>query len=186
MEHNSYNKDVEKEVVLVILQGENHVRGIAKMLNINHMTISRMLKRLMVQNVVDYKVVGKNKVYSLKDVVEGHVTINKAEQHKLRSTLQRYPQLRLIIEEIRKLSEIKLAILFGSYAKGTAKEDSDIDIYIESENLKLKKKIEEIDTRVSVKLGKYDKENLLIKEIQKNHVIIKGVDEYYERKGFFD
>ena len=38
-----------------------------------------------------------------------------------------------------------------------------------------------LDARVSVKLGKYDSNNILIKEIEKNHVIIKGVEEYYQK-----
>ena len=68
----------------------------------------------------------------------------------------------------------------------TQKKDSYIDIYIETTNNKLKKEIEKISTKISLKIGKYDKSNFLIKEIDKNHAIIKGIEKYYEKKGFFD
>jgi len=78
-----------------------------------------------------------------------------------------------------------LAIIFGSYAKGLAHKDSDIDVYIETTNLQLKKDIEQLNTKLSVKIGKYNSTNILIQEIEKNHVIIKGVEQYYEKNKFF-
>ena len=42
------------------------------------------------------------------------------------------------------------------------------------------------DTKLSIKIGKYDKSNLLIKEILKNHIIIIGVERYYEKNRFFE
>ena len=90
-----------------------------------------------------------------------------------------------IIEKIQNDKRIRLAILFGSYAKGLAKKDSDIDIFIETNNKKIKDDISLIDSKLSIKIGKYNKSNLLIKEIEKNHVIIKGGEYYYERNQFF-
>lgn len=54
-------------------------------------------------------------------------------------------------------------------------------MYIDTTHRKLKEEIEVLDTKVSVKIGKYNRESLLIKEIEKNHVIIKGVEAYYEK-----
>ena len=53
-------------------------------------------------------------------------------------------------------------------------------------NAKIREEISLIDSRLSIKLGKYDKSNILIKEIEKNHIIIKGVEQYYENNGFFE
>ncbi len=184
MKHNSYI-DYKREVILALLRGENHVRAIAKLINTNHMTVSRTLKLLRLQNVLDYREEGKNKVYFFKTGAEARVAINMAEQYKLTRTLEKYPELRLLIEEIQRDQKIKLAILFGSYAKGLAKEGSDIDIYIESEDQSIKQKLKILDARASVKLGKYDADNTLIKEIDKNHVIIKGVEKYYEKQKLF-
>ena len=94
--------------------------------------------------------------------------------------------LRRVIELIKKNDKIRLAILFGSYAKGIAAKDSDIDIYIDTKDAKLKEEAEQIDSKISVKIGSYNKDSLLIKEIEKNHVIIKGTELYYEKNKFFD
>jgi len=184
MEPNSYI-NYEQEVVIALLRGANHVRGIAKLLNTNHMTISRILSGLRMRNIVDWREEGKNKVYFFKNGIESRIAINIAENYKLARTLEKYHQLRTIVEEVQKNSYIKLAILFGSYAKGIAKESSDIDIYIESEDQSIRQKLKTVDARVSIKLGKYDFQNTLIKEIEKNHVIIKGVEEYCEKQKLF-
>ena len=43
------------DVVLILMRDKTHVRELAKRLNTNHMTISRALKSLYEQNIVDYK-----------------------------------------------------------------------------------------------------------------------------------
>lgn len=179
-------KDYKLEIILELLKNENHVREIAKNLNTNHMIIVRRIKELFKENIVDYAQKGKNKVYFLKKNLEARAYILMAENYKLLRLLLKYSHLRLVIEKIQKNKEIKLAILFGSYAKEKAQEESDVDIYIETANNKLKKEIEKINTKLSIKIGKYDKSNLLIKEIDKNHVIIKGIERYYEKSKFFD
>ena len=80
---------------------------------------------------------------------------------------------------------VPLSILFGSYAKQSAEKGSDIDIYIETKDKKIKQGLEILDSNLSVKIGEYDKKNLLIREIEKNHVIVKGVEVYYEKNKFF-
>jgi predicted nucleotidyltransferase len=179
-------KDYKLEIVLELLKNENHIRGMAKSLNTNHMNIVRKIKELSKENVVDYIQKVKNKAYSLKKTAEAKAFVFMAENYKLTRAIQKYPALRGIIEKIQKNKKIKLAVLFGSYAKAMAKPDSDIDLYIDTASNKLKAEIGKIDTKLSVKIGKYDKSNLLIKEIDKNHIIIKGIEEYYEKNGFFD
>lgn len=181
MSQNNY----KLHIVQVLLKNENHIRGLAKDLDTNQTTISRKLTELYEENIVDYTQEGKNKVFSLKKTLEAKQYACIVELYKLFEALQKYPKLRLIVENIRKNEKVSLAILFGSYAKGIATLDSDIDLYVETQNITLKKEIELIDSRISVKIGKYDSQNILIKEIQKNHIIIKGVEEYYEKNTFF-
>ena len=78
-----------------------------------------------------------------------------------------------------------MIILFGSYAKGNEKPDSDIDTYLETTDNKIKDKIKELNSKLSIKIGKFDLDSLLIKEIIKNHIILRGVEEYCERNNFF-
>ncbi len=179
-------KNYSFEIVLGLLRNENHIRGLAKILGINHMSVRRKLSDLFNENVVDYKKEGKNKNYFLKKTIEAKTYIFMSEEYKLLKTLKRYPGLRRIIENIQKNNKIKLAILFGSYAKGNAKKESDVDIFVDSVSRDLKKELELFDRRISIKIGRYEKQNILIKEIKKNHVIIKGVQKYYEQNKFFD
>ena len=78
-----------------------------------------------------------------------------------------------------------MILLFGSYARGNEKKDSDIDVYIETSSPKIKEDVRKIYDLISVKIGKFNREDLLIKEIIKNHIIIKGGEEYYEKIKFF-
>ena len=144
------------------------------------------IKSLFKENVVDYREEGKNKTYFLKKNPETKAYTFMTEHYKLIKVLEKYPSLRGIIEKIQKDKNIKLAILFGSYAKHKAKKESDIDIYIETKNRKIKEDLERIDSELSVKIGDYDTKNLLIKEIEKNHIVIKGVETYYQKNKFFD
>jgi len=68
-------KDYKLEIMNELLKGENHVRGIAKKLNINHMTIARKIKELEKENVADYREEGKNKRYFLKKTIEAKIML---------------------------------------------------------------------------------------------------------------
>ncbi|MCU0630833.1 MAG: nucleotidyltransferase domain-containing protein, partial [Methanoregulaceae archaeon] len=95
------------------------------------------------------------------------------------------PPLRGIFQAILEMPEIPLAILYGSYAKGLAVKGSDIDLYIETLNPSVKKHLEQRYSLLSVKIGEFDTSNLLIREIIKEHIIVKGVEAYMEKTGFF-
>jgi len=164
-----------------LLKSNNHVRGIADDISTNQTTVSRKLQELYKENVVDFRYEGKNKVFFLKKSLEAKQYICIAELRKAIRIIRKYPFMRKIFEELRRNEDFHMVILFGSYAKGSPGEHSDIDIYIEATDPNLKKQAESIHSRIRAKIGKYDKDNILIKEIQKNHVIIKGVEEYYEK-----
>ncbi|PIU72680.1 hypothetical protein COS79_01700 [Candidatus Woesearchaeota archaeon CG06_land_8_20_14_3_00_33_13] len=181
MEQKSY----KLEIIRVLLKKNSHIREIAKKLNINHMMVVRKIKELSKENVVDFTQEGKNQTYFLKKTAETQAYVFIAEQYILIQAIIKYPGLRGIIEKIQRDKRIKLAVLFGSYAKGLAGKDSDIDIFIETKNTSLKKELALIDSKLSIKIGMYNKETNLIKEIDKDHVIIKGIEYYYEKNQFF-
>lgn len=91
-------KNYSFEIVLGLLRNENHIRGLAKILSINHMSVRRKLSDLFNENVVDYKKEGKNKNYFLKKTIEAKTYIFMSEEYKLLKTLKRYPGLRRIIK----------------------------------------------------------------------------------------
>lgn len=172
------------KIVESLLKKENHIRGLAKELKTNQTTIARKINELFNENIVDYKLEGRNKVYFLKRTLESLQFVLITEHYKLFEILKEYPYLRKIFHEIIRNKKIKLAILFGSHVRKTATKESDIDIYVETTSKAIRREIEEIDSRISVKIGKFDGKNLLIKEIEKEHVIIKGAELYYEKINF--
>jgi predicted nucleotidyltransferase len=182
MEQNSYNI----KIVRALLKSSNHIRGLARAINTSQMTVVRKVEELYKDNVVDFRQEGKNKVVFLKKSLEAKQYAYAVEMQNLLEVLKKYPYLRRIIELVRKNKKISLAMLFGSYAKGNAGKESDIDIYLDTSDSKVKGEIEMIDSRISAKIGKYDSGSILIKEIEKNHVVLKGIEEFYEKNKFFD
>ena len=174
-------KDYKLEIVRVLNKEKGHVRGIAIKLGTNHMMVVRKTKELLDSNVVDIKEEGRNKIYFIKNSVEARAYLQMSEQYKLINLLKKYPALRVIVNKIQKDRRIKLALIFGSYAKGISKRNSDIDIFIETENLDLKKEYSRMDSKFSIKIGKLIGKEPLVEEIRKNHVLIKGVERYYEK-----
>ncbi len=181
MSQNDYNR----QIVESLLKEENHVRGLARALSTNQTTVARKLKELYRQNVVDYKTEGKNKVFHVKKTLEAKQYAYLVEINKQQEALHKYPKLRILFEHIRKNNKITLVILFGSYAKGTAHKDSDIDVYLDTKDKRLKEEVELLDTKLSVVIGPYNPNSPLIKEIEKNHIILKGMENYYEKARFF-
>jgi predicted nucleotidyltransferase len=174
--------NLELDIIGLLLRGDNHVRGIAKKLDESHSTVLRKLNSLKKENVIDSRREGKNKIFFLKDNLVSKTYIQQAELYKLTKLLRNNPELSIIFEEILKKTDEKLTILFGSYAKGLAKKDSDIDIYIETKSRSIKKNIEDVHSKVNVKIGTFDIKSPLIKEIIKNHIIIRGIEVFYDKQ----
>lgn len=173
--------------ILDLLRRERlHVRALAEKLGTNHISVMRVLKILYNDNIVDYKVEGKNKVYYLKNVLVARKKILSLEQYKFEKLIKKYPHLNPLISDILELVRHKTVILFGSFAKFMANKESDIDIFVETQDRNLRKKIMEIDSRLSIKIGRFDKSSHLGKEIIKDHIILRGAEEFYEKYKIFE
>jgi len=187
MNHMNQNRiNIEYEIIFKLLKDNAYGREIAKELGIPLTTIQRSLLELEKNNVLDVVVQGKNKVYSLKKNLMARKFVYNAENYKMAKLLLRYPNLGPIISDVLSKNKSSLIILFGSYAKFSANKNSDIDIYLDTLNIKEKKEAEMVNSKVNAKIGRFDVKSLLIKEIIINHVIIKGVERFYEKSGFFE
>jgi len=186
MKHMVQNRNnLELEIILVLLRNKTHLREIARILKESHSTILRKINELVEENILDYKKEGKNKIFFIKNNLKAKNYIYFAEIHRLNKILKKHSKLSIIFEDIKKNFPKGMIILFGSYAKGNPKEESDIDIYVETTDNKIKNKLKELNSKLSIKLGKFDTNSLLIKEIIKNHIIIRGMEDFYERINFF-
>ncbi|MEA3379010.1 MAG: nucleotidyltransferase domain-containing protein [Nanoarchaeota archaeon] len=140
-------------------------------------TVSRILGKLVKLNLIRYVIEGKNKKYylDLKDqkikLLAGFIENYKSLKFSLEEK-----KIFLMLEHIIKLREI---VLFGSYAKGNATAESDIDILVignESKKIReiARKQLKQINLHFST-LKEFEKllkkRNTLAIEIMKNHVI---------------
>ena len=175
----------EAEVILLLLKRDMHGRELAKELKTSLTRVQSILTELRSLNVLDYKMEGKNHIYFIRANLISRSFVLNAENYKLVKLLKKYPFLEPIFKEAIEKCPGKMILLFGSYAKFIPKNDSDIDIYVDATNNKIKDNLRNINDNISVQIREFDKEDLLIKEIIKNHVIINGGEEYYEKLGFF-
>lgn len=187
MVHMVQNRDnIDSEIILLLLKSENHLRGLAKQLNESHSTVMRKLDRLVEENVLDYKKQGRNKIFFIRKNLQAKNYVFNAERYKLIKLLKKHKELGIIIDEILKKSNKSLIVLFGSYAKFTVTPDSDIDIYVETKQRKAKEELESVHSKVKIKIGYFDTDSQLIKEIIKNHIILRGVERFYGKTKFFE
>lgn len=173
------------EVILKLLKKELHGRELTKILNTSLTRIQTTLKELRDLNVIDYKTVGKNHIYFIKKNISSKKIILNSENYKLVKIIKQYKLLEPIFEEIIKHQPNKVIILFGSYAKEIPKEESDIDIYIENITKNEQEQIKNIYNKINIHSREFNKDDLLIKEIINNHVIIQRGEEFYDQLGFF-
>ena len=181
------------EILLFLLKRDMHGREIAKELRTSLTRVQAILTELRKINVLDYKIEGKNHIYFIKKNLMSKSFILNAENYKLSKIINKHPELEPIFQNVIKKSKSSLILLFGSYAKNTEKKDSDIDIYIKTTNPKIAKEVQKIYNLlsdlisiISIKTGNFNSDDLLIKEIIKNHAIIKGGEEYYEKIKLFE
>jgi len=174
------------EILLFLLKKDRHGRELAKELKTSLTRVQAILTELRNINVLDYNIEGKNHIYFIKKNLVSKSFILNAENYKLAKILSKHPELEPLFQDIIKKSQCHLILLFGSYAKNTERKESDIDIYIETTNPKIKEEAQKIYDLISVKIGKFNVNDLLIKEIMKNHAIIKGGENYYEKVKFFE
>ena len=174
----------EYEVLLSLLKKEMHGRELAKELKTSLTRIQSILNELRQQNALDYKAEGRNHVYFIKKNIVAKAYILNAENYKLTKLLRKYTFLEPLFKDIAEKYPDKMVVLFGSYAKFIPKDDSDIDIYVGTTDKKAEETIKNINEKISAKTGEFNKGDLLMQEIIKNHVLVQGGELFYEKLGF--
>ncbi|MFW6230747.1 MAG: nucleotidyltransferase domain-containing protein [Nanoarchaeota archaeon] len=157
--------------------------AIAKKKDLNQKTVANHLNLLEQEHILKSTTQGKNRLYFLnRDNAEivRHFII--AAEHM--RTIRFYKQQPLLHEISTKISpHIKgVAVLFGSYAKGTPKKDSDIDVLIigscDEEQIDKIAKIYRKD--ISLKIYPEVKRDILMQEVMKDHIILKNAELFVE------
>lgn len=163
------------------------INEVAKSLKEYYSFVHRIINRLAKDGVIIKNKAGKAYLCSLNIENEKSFALIQLAEIEKREGLNK--ELKLILEDFVKSAESSISIvLFGSYAKGIATKESDIDILLIS---KEKKRIDKIIKEIYAKYGKEinaiimtpedfkkQKDKAVIKEIVKNHYVIHGVENF--------
>lgn len=159
---------------------------IAKKKSLNQKTVANKLSRLEERNFFKSTMQGRNKLYFLntedKEKIIHFLSITEHTR-----TIEFYEKNPMIKEIAEHLPDIP-AMVFGSYAKGIQKKDSDLDLFAVSKVsnpeifIKLGQKYR-LDINASI-YPDLTKSNILIEEIRKHHIILSNTE--YFVKAFLE
>ena len=174
-------KNINKNKLMIIsafIENQNnlYMREISRLSNLDIKIISRELKELLEGNILDYKFRGKIKLYSVKNNIQTQFIFSMAEMYRASVFIEKYKILRPFLNSLYKLTDF---LIFGSFADGTNKKDSDLDLVIFS---KKTKKLKEIFEKSPFKIHAqyiifdevvkiFEKGDRLSNEIKKNHIL---------------
>ncbi|MBI4159519.1 nucleotidyltransferase domain-containing protein [Candidatus Woesearchaeota archaeon] len=166
-----------------------HTREMAKLTKKSHVTLLPHLGALEKDKVLIAKTIGKNKVYTLN--LDNNLTKNYLIISELVEAILFQEQVFLIKKITTEISKLNLSgsfVLFGSYAKRTFKEDSDLDLFClgelkEAEITKIKAMGKTYGKTINLKTtipesfeNGLRKKDALIMEILKYHLILHNPD----------
>lgn len=171
------------------------IKEIADKLKRPYVKIHKSIKRLENKKIINEEIKGKSHYCSI-DYKNNIEVICFIDSQKTKEFLFKNKKIKLIIEDI--LEKIKIPdytlLLFGSYAKGNADKNSDLDIAIISsreDKEEAGKIINSIKRLSSLEVHSLEfsykefiemlksKEMNVGKEIVKNHIILKGYEQFY-------
>ncbi len=164
---------------------EYYIREVHKLTGVSPRTAQIVLEDLKSKGVIESEIKGKIKVYHIRKSETARDYLILTEQYKKIVFLSSYRVIREIIEKI--LPYIHgIALIFGSYAKYKAKEDSDLDMLIvgSCDYDKIEKIAKLYGIEVQIKSYPFEifKKNIsldyLIKEALKDHIVITGVEKF--------
>ena len=161
---------------------------IARKKSLNQKSVSNALNKLESEGFLKSNTVGKNKEFSLNlDNMETVKNFIVAAEHiRTANFLKKQALIKEIILKIGPAFN-GIVIIFGSYAKGTQKKDSDLDIFIAGayDRDKVYKVSELYNLQINVKnypasafRRSLKNKDILLTEIIKSHVIISGAEEF--------
>jgi len=105
-----YMNTLTLDIISVLLRRENHLRAIAKQLGESHSTVLRKLNCLEKDDVVGFRVEGRNKIFFLKENLITKNYIFQTESHKLIKLIRKHSHLESVIEEMLKKTDQEIVL----------------------------------------------------------------------------
>ncbi len=164
---------------------EYYIREVQKLLGLSPRTAYLILEDLEQKTILESSLKGKIKTYRLKNNITSRYYLVFVEQYKTLAFLKSNDKIREIIDKISPLIK-GIGLVFGSYAKGAQKKDSDLDIFVagecDVENISRISAIYGIEISVKKYPLKTFKDkmqtDIFIKEIMDAHLIFKEAEKF--------
>ena len=192
---------LELKIVDLLLRNKEKdftIHEISNALKQYYSLVHRTVEKLSKDNIIVRKKTGKAYVCSLNlENEKTHVLLTLSEIERKEEFYSKNRELKLILEDlVNSLKETFRAklysiVLFGSYAKGTASKDSDIDILILAKNkAPIFRKIKDLYAKYGREINviiltpkelEQQKQKEFVKEIIKNHYILYGSEKFILR-----
>ena len=164
---------------------EYYIREICTYLPLSHGTAQKILVQFEQKRVLASSHRGKIRLFRIKP---GEISIQYfvlVEIYKKIRFMEKNPYISEIMNKISSFSE-GTVLLFGSYAKGTDMEDSDIDIFVagtinEREVTKIEKMYDvEVNTLAysETAFTGRDQSDPLVIEVKRNHIVWKNTESF--------
>jgi len=168
-----------------------HVRAMAKLISTSHVTLLPHLKRLEQLKILYSEKTGKNKEYRLnKDNILTKHYLTITEELTTINYLEKNFLMKKLAEHLASTDTASPLILFGSYTKDYATEESDIDLFCigktpQNQINHIKKFESTFGKKINIETATTENFNtalrtgdILIKEIIKNHIILQNADPF--------
>jgi len=164
---------------------EYYIREICTYLPLSHGTAQTILVRLEQKRVLASSQRGRTRLFRIKPGEIARQYFVLAEIYKKIRFLEENPYVSEIMNKVSSYAE-GTVLLFGSYARGNATEESDIDIFVagtidEREAAKIEKLYDvEVNTVVypTDAFASRDRVDPLVIEVKRNHIVWKNAESF--------
>ncbi len=183
--------DIDLRTLSLFTKGYNkeyYIREVEKKLKTSSRTALITLAKLEKIGILESKKKGKIKLYSIRKTSISKEFLILTEQYKKIQFLEKNQLIKEILEKTDEETQ-GIVIIFGSYAKGTQKEWSDLDLFIVGKYNE--KKIKNIGKKygIDINIKSYPKKifekeinnDILLKEIKENHILIKDAEGFVNK-----
>lgn len=183
--------DMDLKILSLFTKGYEkgyYIREVEKLLEVSSRTALVTLAKLGKKGILESRTKGKIKSYTIKKSTISREFFLLTEQYKKIEFLEKNHVVKEVLEKADEFLQ-GIVIVFGSYAKGTQKEDSDLDLFIVGAFDE--KKIRDVgntyglDINIrSYPMNIFEKEihgDILLKEIVEHHIIIKDAEGFVRR-----
>ena len=183
--------DMDLKILSLFTKGydkEYYIREVEKLLDVSSRTALVTLAKLEKKGILKSQIKGKIKIYTIRKSTLSREFLVLTEQYK---RIQFLDENHLIKEVLEKADECMqgIVLIFGSYAKGIQKDDSDLDLFIVGKFDEYR--IRDIGKKYGIDINiksypmkifeKEIRDDILLKEIAGNHILMKDTEGFVRR-----